>query len=638
MSVQAGIWNFDGQPIDRDLLSKIGSATSRYAPDGESLHVDGNLAMLYRPFHTTPESRLETQPHMSRHGLVITWDGRLDNRDELISDLRHYMVDERTDVSIVAAAFERWGTDCFQKIRGDWALSIWNSSDRELLLARDYVGTRQLYYHRRSRGIAWCNHLAPLALCGPSFGLSSEYVAGYIVSRDSTDLTPFNEIYSVKPAHYIRIGPDQITTHVYWTFNPRSQTRYRTDAEYEEQFRVLFRQSIRRRLRTDSPALAELSGGRDSSSIVCMADDILQKEGADTPRLDTLSGLNRDEPGDDDFVYVAKMEKKRGRKGHGKEIRCFGDAFCLDYPDFVAIPGFGLRQEFSRLVSEVLATGQFRVVFSGLGGDELLGQGFDCRVQLADFLSRLRLKSLSSELLKWSLELRQPWIQLFLGAASLTMPDWLRRKGSRRKMIPPWINRTFARRSGFCDHLQSADGPLHWLPSERDRLHTYGTLTALMMRVRPSREDRVYPYLDQPLVEFLLSIPADQLFRPGERRSLMKRALVGLVPDEILQRKTKGSSVRSLSVTLEKHWQRIETILESPMIFDLGYVKKQPFREALLDLKSGQLSPHVPSLLKALSLEVWLRDAVDRGIVAISMRQGNRQSRLRSVSELKAVS
>jgi hypothetical protein len=91
-------------------------------------------------------------------------------------------------------------------------------------------------------------------------------------------------------------------------------------------------------------------------------------------------------------------------------------------------------------------------------------------------------------------------------------------------------------------------------------------------------------------------------------------------------------------VTLEKHWQRIETILESPMIFDLGYVKKQPFREALLDLKSGQLSPHVPSLLKALSLEVWLRDAVDRGIVAISMRQGNRQSRLRSVSELKAVS
>ena len=88
MSVQAGIWNFDGRPVDRKLLADISESLKHQGPDGESCHVDGPVALLYRPFHTTAESRREKQPYFSHRGFVLTWDGRLDNRDELIAELR----------------------------------------------------------------------------------------------------------------------------------------------------------------------------------------------------------------------------------------------------------------------------------------------------------------------------------------------------------------------------------------------------------------------------------------------------------------------------------------------------------------------------------------------------------------------
>ena len=149
MSVQAGIWNFDGKPVDPKLLVDLTEALRSQGPDGEFLHVDGAVALLYRPFHTTAESRREKQPFHSRRGFVFTWDGRLDNRDDLIADLRGDLEAEPTDVAIVAAAFDRWGTDSFRRIVGDWAVSIWKKEQRELILAIDYMAIRHIFYFSR---------------------------------------------------------------------------------------------------------------------------------------------------------------------------------------------------------------------------------------------------------------------------------------------------------------------------------------------------------------------------------------------------------------------------------------------------------------------------------------------------------
>jgi asparagine synthase (glutamine-hydrolysing) len=294
MSVQAGIWNLDGQPIDHTLLARISSETAALAPDGESTYLEGAVGMLYRPLHTTSESWMEIQPHVAPDGHIMTWDGRLDNRDKLIADVRSELRNDLTDVAIVSAAYMRWRLDCFAHLIGDWALAIWNPYEREVILARDWAGIRHLYYYPTARRIVWCTHLAPLFACGDQFTLCPEYIASSLASRPSASLTPYRELRAIPPGSFVRIADHRMRVDFYWTFNPKSRTRYRNDKEYEEQFRHLFRQAVRRRLRSPLPILAELSGGFDSSSIVCMADDIIANEGAEAPALDTFSYISND--------------------------------------------------------------------------------------------------------------------------------------------------------------------------------------------------------------------------------------------------------------------------------------------------------------------------------------------------------
>src|SRR5262249_8601277 len=132
----------------------------------------------------------------------------------------------------------------------------------------------------------------------------------------------------------------------------------------------------------------------------------------------------------------------------------------------------------------------------------------------------------------------------------------------------------------------------------------------------PSTIEERYPYLDQDLVEFLTSIPFEQLLRPGNRRLLMRRALSGIVPAEVIARKTKASAVPSYSLSLQKHWNKVEQELDHPVSSALNYVDGEELRADLLRVRNGHCPFHLVRLLKALSLELWLRDVISRGIIA----------------------
>jgi asparagine synthase (glutamine-hydrolysing) len=127
-------------------------------------------------------------------------------------------------------------------------------------------------------------------------------------------------------------------------------------------------------------------------------------------------------------------------------------------------------------------------------------------------------------------------------------------------------------------------------------------------------EEIRYPYLDQNLIEFILSIPASQLLRPGERRSLMRRSLVRIVPQEILSRRTKQFGARTPVVALEKNWQELRCVLDSPLSSSLGYINKARFLEALNGARNGK-DTHLLRLLRTISLELWLRDLVSRRLI-----------------------
>lgn len=618
MSVQAGAWNFDGGTVDRTFFTRISRSTSDYGPDGEAMYLGGSIGMMYRPFHTTPESRFERQPSVSAEGQVMTWDGRLDNRDELIAQLHVDELADRTDLALVEAAFRRWSTDCFGKFIGDWALSIWDPNSKQVILARDYAGIRQLFYYPKPNTVMWCTYLAPLALCGDQFTLSDQYLAGYLTLWPDPHLTPYREIHPVPPGKFVCIRNGTISVRAHWAFNPHFKTRYKTDTEYEEHFCHLFRQAVRRRLRTDSPILADLSGGLDSSSIVCMTDDILAKDGAPRVSVDTFSFIVNDEPNEEDSFYLRCVEQKRGRRGHNVVIEGLSDASPFECSRFSATPGLTGRLEMDVAKADVIKHGGYRVVLAGTGGDEMLGQALDPRVQIADLLGDLHLMAFSKQLWTWSLLLRRPWLHLFFDCLLMYFPASIRARTTDVARVDPWVNKRFAHTQNLSTRqLEAAAGSWSWPPSIRDWFQTITALTGQMGKAEPATTETRYPFLDRTLVEFLTSIPTEQLLRPGHRRSLMRRALVGVVPAEILGRRTKAGGGRYFSVLLQKHWPQVENSLEFLLISRLGYVKQAEFHQSLVELKHGMVSQYFLRLVRALFLELWLKSAIGLHVITV---------------------
>src|SRR5216684_623040 len=607
MSVQFGTWNFDGKPVDRDYLEKVKPAIAPYGPDDGGSFAKTNVSILYRAFHATKESRREVQPYVMASGAVLTWDGRLDNRTELIRGLGDVVTNRSTDVEIVAAAYEYWSSDCFATLIGDWALSIWDANSRSLILAKDPIGTRHLYYAFDKEQVTWSTILDPLVLfAGKTFELCEEYIAGWFSFFPAAHLTPYAGIHSVPPSSSVVIRPGKHTVSKYWDFDPSKRIRYRTDAEYEEHFRAVFGEAVRRRLRSDSPILAELSGGMDSSSIVCMADTIIARGAAEAPRLDTVSYYDDSEPNWNERPYFTKVEEKRGRTGCHIDVgKQESFKFELDNNHFAPTPGSGggRPSETSRQFAAYMASQGNRVVLSGIGGDEVMGGVPTPRPELEDLLARGHFRTLAHQLKVWALNKRKPWFYLLFDAARGFFPPAL--VGVPKYKRPaPWLNPAFVKRNrvalqGYKTRLKFF-GPL---PTFQENVSTLQVLQRqLSCDVLSSdlpREKR-YPYLDRGLLEFMYAIPREQLVRPGQRRSLMRRALVGIVPDELLNRKRKAYVARSPLAAISADWTRYTEMSQHMVSSSLGIVEGGEFLEALDKARHGR-DVLLVSLLRALT-------------------------------------
>jgi len=619
MSVQFGRWNFDSVPPSPGYLEKASSLLAPYEPDGGDSYSAAGVDILYRAFHTTKESRREKQPHAATSGVVVTWDGRLDNREELIRQLSDGLSTESTDVAIVAAAYEKWSTDCFAKLIGDWAFSIWNRRDRALILAKDFVGTRHLYYAIEKDQVTWSSILDPLVLlAGKQFALEEEYIAGWLAFFPATHLTPYVGIRSVSPASFVRISSGRQTVHKYWDFDPRKKIRYHSDTEYEEHFRTVFAESVKRRLRSDSPILAELSGGMDSSSIVCMADKIMEEGFAGTPRLDTVSYYDDREPNWNERPYFTKVEEKRGRTGCHIDVGS-EDAFQFQFSNdhFAATPAsLPCHNEASRQFAACMLSGKNRVVLSGIGGDEFTGGVPTPIPELADLLARGRLGALTHQLKVWALDKRKPWFHLLFELARGFAPPALVGV-SKHRPTTPWLTSRFAQRNraalrGY-ESRWKALGPLPSFQGCGDTLDGLRRQIASAVLVSRPRYEMRYPYLDRNLLEFIYAVPREQLVRPGQRRSLMRRALVGMVPSEVLNRRRKAFVVRRPTETLLAEWARLVEMSKHLTSSSLGIIDFQVFSETALKTERRRDVPII-ALIRTLAVEFWLKNLEGREI------------------------
>jgi len=616
VSVQFGRWNIDGRPTDQDYLARAREMLAPYGPDGGGAYIKDNVGILFRGFHTTKESRKEAQPYVTPSGAVVCWDGRLDNREEFIRELREAVTADSTDLAIVVAAYEAWGTECFAKLIGDWALSVWDPRCRSLILAKDPIGTRHLYYSSDQNQIIWSTILDPMVLlAGKTFTLEEEYIAGWLSFFPASHLTPYVGIHSAPPSCFVRLEPGRQIIKKYWDFDPSKKIRYQADAEYEQHFRKVFAESVKRRLRADSPILAELSGGMDSSSIVCMADSIIAGGAVETLRLDTVSYYDDSEPNWNERPYFIKVEQKRGRPGcHinvGKRKSLFNR---LEPQCFAATPAFNGRISEAELEYTACLNSQGnRVVLSGTGGDEVMGGVPTPIPELEDLLAKAKLRTLTHRLKLWALNKRQPWVNLLVEAARGFFPPTL--VGFPKQLgPPPWLrNKFFRRNRAASTGYQTRVRLLGSLPSFQDNLSTLEVLRrqvfCSVLSADPAHEKR-YPYLDRELLEFIYAVPREQVVRPGHRRSLMRRALVGVVPDELLNRKRKAFIVRAPLMDVSSEWPRLIEITRDMVSSSFGIVDRDLFVTGLKKARCGDDTPAIP-LLRLLAIECWLQSLRD---------------------------
>jgi asparagine synthase (glutamine-hydrolysing) len=461
--------------------------------------------------------------------------------------------------------------------------------------------------------VTWSTILDPLVLFAEkTFTLCEEYIAGWFSFFPATHLTPYIGIDSVPPSSSVVIRQGKRLISKYWDFDPGKRIRYNNDAEYEEHFRTVFAESVRRRLRSDSPILAELSGGMDSSSIVCMADNVIACGAAETPRLDTISYYDDSEPNWNERPYFTKVEEKRGRTGTHIDVGKQEPLnFDFDSDHFAATPGSGggRPSEASRQFAACMTSQGNRVVLSGIGGDEVTGGVPTPTPELQDLLARGHFRTLAHQIKAWALNKRKPWFHLFFDAARSFFPSAL--VGVPQHMRPaPWLNPNFVKRNrsalfGYQSRLRLF-GPL---PSFQDNLSTVDGLRRQLLCSGLSPEwpcEKRYPYLDRGLLEFMYAIPRAQLVRPGQRRSLMRRALMEIVPEELLNRKRKAFVVRSSMTAISAEHNTLIEIGQHLESTSRGIVTSTIFQQILHEVRQSREVPIVP-IMRTIGVEIWLR-------------------------------
>ncbi len=351
-----GIWDFEGGPVDPFLLARASLLVRQFAGSKAAIVQRRSLALISET--DTPDQKpAPAAPQDAPAAPALLWSGRLDNRAELAA-LSGARPDSLTDEQAIELAYARGGSDVFSRILGDWALAVVHEPERQLILGRDFAGVRSLFYRTHAATVVWSTHLAPLVLLEETIpALSEEYLAGWLSFFPEGHLTPYRDILAVPPASFVRITPNGTTSRKYWGLDSAKPLRYRTDRDYEEHFLSVFRESVARRLKSEAPLLAELSGGVDSSSIVCIADRLLAM-GAVTSRLDTVTYFDSEEPTWDELPFAAKVEEQRGRIGHHIDV---GPAQSVSRDEFAggfsAVPGpiaerSPAAKAFDRIVSE----------------------------------------------------------------------------------------------------------------------------------------------------------------------------------------------------------------------------------------------------------------------------------------------
>ncbi len=631
MSAIAGLLRFDGGAVAQHDLERAANALRQFGPDRTGTLADDGVGLAHVLMRMTPEDRFDRQPLRGASGALMTADVRLDNRDELIARIGLALPDAAAwpDARVLLAAWERLGEDLWPMLRGPFAAAIWDPRRRVLTLARDQFGLNTVMWHKTERFFAFSTMPNGLfAFAGVPRELSEEKLADFLVLNHADHATTlYRNVFRLPPAHVMQVTAEgAIRQRRYWSPADIKPVRLRSDAAYGEGLRACLDTAVRRQLRSAHPVGCLLSGGLDSSSVAVLAARALAERGE---RLAAFTGVPRrgfDGPVpaghySDETPYVDAIQKTAGNI----DVSYVETGKCDDFAELERF--FGVLEGPVRnptnlgwvlaILRLARARGQ-RVLLGGqLGNHTVSWNGWS---QALAQLKRGRLiRAARQSQLYYRRTPYSRWVALRKLFFEPLAPERLAVWADRRRhptRVAAWqdhaaIRPEFAaamdvearaRRAGHdflyrmrqderVRGLAAVDYAGDWRAAEK-------AVTGVEVRD---------PTADLDVVSYCFGVPPEQYLAEGIDRSLIRRAMWGLLPEMVLTNRLRGLQAadwyETLSARRGELARQIADLARSPLArraIDLarlrraietwpsgGWHRPETFREYNLALTRG---------------------------------------------------
>lgn len=487
---------------------------------------------------------------------AVTVVGRLDNRRELGRALgvRSAAGDPDQNDVLIGAAYARWGPDCVKHIEGDWAFVLWDESSRRLILARDASGRASLFYHHnRTRGRLWfaTSLEAIFAMPGVDRRVNPDYIAQHSPKVQRTGCTPYIGVERLVPGHLLVASTTTTDVSQYWRTDDAPPIRLPSTEAYVDRFTEVFDEAVRCRLTDPAATGVFLSGGLDSAAVATVAAGLLAHHGARlrafcaVPRFPLEGVLPASLMGDE----TALAQTVANHAGH-IDLQCVrtqtlsvldGIRATLRLTGEPLLPARNAYWIFD-VFDQARALG-IRTLLSGQAGNVTIsyGGGDDAR------LPQSRWRTMGAAVLSIARRYRARIRAARLGSASPLNPDFLR------------------------DYQQGrggeTDGPDYVGPrTQADAVQRYlrpGLFTHTWSAASAIGVDFCDPTCDRRVVEFCLGIPRE-LYRDGRQgRMLIRRAMRGRVPDEVLDNTRRGMQSADIVLRAREEEAELREILHA---------------------------------------------------------------------------
>lgn len=564
MSAIAGMLRFDHQPASRTELERMANALRAHGPDRSRVTVDNDVGFAHALMRMTPEDQSDQQPWRGASGAMITADLRLDNRDDVLAHLGLTPADAMSwpDSRVLLSAWEKFGDAVWPLLRGPFAAAIFDRRTRILTLARDHLGLNVVMWHRSARFFAFATMPNGLfALDAVPRELSEEKFADFLVLNHAEHATTiYKDVFRVRPAHVMRVDAAGIITHRrYWSPDDIKPVRHRTDQDYADGLRECLDLAVRRQMRSIHPIGCLLSGGLDSSSVAVLAARALAEKGQ---RLTALTGVPRsgfDGPVPsghyaDETPYVDAIAKASGTI----DVTCVRDDEGDDFAElgrlFVALEGPVRNPTNVGWVMAILRharTQGHRVLLGGLRGNHTISwtgwsqtSGHLLRGRFLTALRQWRLYYRRTPHSRWKAA-RDLLIDPILPARLGDMLERRRHPGR----VAAWcehspIRPDFAAATGVDVRARENRHDFLYRARRDERvrglLHTdYGGDWHAAEKALTGVEVRD-PTADIDAVSYCFGVPPEQYLAEGTDRSLIRRAMWGLLPEMVLANRLHG--------------------------------------------------------------------------------------------------